>query len=388
MIIINQVSSVYERNVDPLRPNDAHGISLQMVGRQKRVLELGAASGHVTKALKSLGNHVVAVERDGRFLDELTQVADQVHITDLDWLDLRNLLTEQRFDVILAGDVLEHCTRPDLVLLQCHSLLAAGGYVVVSLPNIAHADVRLALLTGKFEYRPTGLLDQTHLRFFTRATIEKFVAENGFGIDEIHASTTPLGTTEFGPPDTNIPRETIEFVQNDRDSSVYQYVLKIRPVSTPPVHDVAQPRELTQERLLAELSLAQDALAFTKLQLGDAIRSEDLRNELQTARDELQIARDELTSTKVRLNERTADLERSQSENHDLLMRNLHARDATIGLSAELGTMKAKYESAQALADSVIHQLNLLHTSRTWRIGRFMLIPLRCLRWIMKKLLS
>jgi SAM-dependent methyltransferase len=359
-----------------------------MVGRQKRVLELGAASGHVTKALKSLGNHVVAVERDGRFLDELTQVADQVHITDLDWLDLRNLLTEQRFDVILAGDVLEHCTRPDLVLLQCHSLLAAGGYVVVSLPNIAHADVRLALLTGKFEYRPTGLLDQTHLRFFTRATIEKFVAENGFGIDEIHASTTPLGTTEFGPPDTNIPRETIEFVQNDRDSSVYQYVLKIRPVSTPPVHDVAQPRELTQERLLAELSLAQDALAFTKLQLGDAIRSEDLRNELQTARDELQIARDELTSTKVRLNERTADLERSQSENHDLLMRNLHARDATIGLSAELGTMKAKYESAQALADSVIHQLNLLHTSRTWRIGRFMLIPLRSLRWIMKKLLS
>ena len=61
---MTQMSSIYESLVDPLRPNDAHGISLQLIGENKRVLELGAASGHVTRALKSRGNIVVAVERE------------------------------------------------------------------------------------------------------------------------------------------------------------------------------------------------------------------------------------------------------------------------------------------------------------------------------------
>ena len=56
------MESIYESYVDPLRPNDAHGISLQLVGERKTVLELGAASGHVTKALKDLNNTVTAVE--------------------------------------------------------------------------------------------------------------------------------------------------------------------------------------------------------------------------------------------------------------------------------------------------------------------------------------
>ena len=73
------MSSIYESNVDPLRPNDAHGISLQLIGRDKKVLELGAAAGHVTRALKSMGNTVVAVERDGRFAEQLAAIADRQH---------------------------------------------------------------------------------------------------------------------------------------------------------------------------------------------------------------------------------------------------------------------------------------------------------------------
>ena len=102
------MESVYESLVDPLRPNDAHGISLQLVGEGKNVLELGAASGHVTKALKELGNSVTSVERDGRFAEDLSIFADEVIITDLDWLDLRDRLAGKKFDVVLAGDVLEH----------------------------------------------------------------------------------------------------------------------------------------------------------------------------------------------------------------------------------------------------------------------------------------
>jgi len=387
------MSSIYESNVDPLRPNDAHGISLQLIGRDKTVLELGAAAGHVTRALKSMGNTVVAVERDGRFAEQLAGIADRVHITDLDWLDLKKILGDQKFDVILAGDVLEHCTRPDLVLLQCHSLLSPDGSIVVSLPNVAHADVRLSLLTGRFEYRPTGLLDNTHLRFFTRRTIEKFVEENGFAIEEIFASTAPLGGTEFGPPDSSIPREAIEFVQRDRDSSVYQYVMRLRANSEPPKLNLTANSTDGTEKLLAELSLSQEALAFTRSQLSEAgstasAEVQRVMTELEAARAEAEIARDELTAVREKLHKTQSELEVLQSGNEELRMSLLHARDAVIGTSAELGTMRARYESAQAQVDSLVNQLNILHTSRTWRIGRFMLLPLRGVRWIIRKFLS
>ena len=66
----------------------------------------------------------------------------------------------------------------------------------------------------------------------------------------------------------------------------------------------------------------------------------------------------------------------------------LHVRDAVIGTSAELGTMRARYESAQTQVDSLVNQLNILHTSRTWRIGRFMLLPLRSIRWVIRKFVN
>ena len=398
------MSSIYESNVDPLRPNDAHGISLQLIGRDKKVLELGAAAGHVTRALKSMGNTVVAVERDGRFAEQLAAIADRVHITDLDWLDLKTILGDENFDVILAGDVLEHCTRPDLVLLQCHSLLSPNGSIVVSLPNVAHADVRLSLLTGQFEYRPTGLLDNTHLRFFTRRSIEKFVEENGFSIEEIYASTAPLGGTEFGPPDSTIPREAIEFVQRDRDSSVYQYVMRLRANSEPPQLVLSASSTKGTEKLLAELSLSQEALSYTRSQvlqsnaerLTEALtvveRTEHeltaTQHELATTQHELATTQHELTTTREKLHSTQSELEVLQSNNEELRMNLLHVRDAVIGTSAELGTMRARYESAQTQVDSLVNQLNILHTSRTWRIGRFMLLPLRSIRWVIRKFVN
>lgn len=383
------MSSIYESKVDPLRPNDAHGISLQLVGKEKKVLELGAASGHVTRALKQLGNEVTAIERDGRFLHTLESIADHTHITDLDWLDLRTLLDGETFDVILAGDVLEHCSRPDLVLLQCHSLLRPDGYVVLSIPNIAHADVRLALLAGRFEYRPTGLLDQTHLRFFTRETLEKFVIECGFELETSFASTAPLGGTEFGPPDASIPREAIDFVQQDRDSTVYQYIVKIRP--SVGIHAISPvvPVNTDRDQLLAELSLTMESLAFTRSNITTrSVENDTLRSENDTLNELIQNLQQEIGVVTEQLEGKQNELVRYQVEVAELQMKLLNARDAVIGATAELGTMRAKYGAANAQVDSLVDQLNLLHTSRTWRIGRFVLLPLRGVRWVIKKLLS
>lgn len=378
------MSSIYESRVDPLRPNDAHGISLQLVGKGKSVLELGAAAGHVTKALKSLGNTVTAIERDGRFLPDLKAIADDAHVTDLDWLDLRELLHGRQFDVILAGDVLEHCSRPDLVLLQCHDLLAPGGSVVVSLPNIAHADVRLSLLAGRFEYRTVGLLDHTHLRFFTRDTIIQFAETNGFEVTEIFGSTAPIGGTEFGPPDSSIPREAIEYVQSDRDHTVYQYVMRFVPVVPKPPFETHVPTDRSTEKLLAELAHTQEALAFVKGTPGlNGERERAYREEIETHKQEVNRLKSLIEVQQVTIADNLAAAESFQ---RDMTYKLMQARDHAIGVAAELGVVRSRHEKAQAQVDSLVDQLNLLHTSRTWRIGRFVLLPLRAVRRLIKQL--
>lgn len=387
------MESIYESQVDPLRPNDAHGISLQLVGKNKKVLELGAASGHVTQALKALNNTVTAVERDGRFKDRLVELADEVVITDLDWLDLREKLAGQKFDVVLAGDVLEHCSRPELVLLQLHELLKNNGYVVISLPNIAHGDVRLSLLTGSFDYRDTGLLDRTHLRFFTRSSIETFLTNNHFNVDEIFASTASIGTTEFGPPKTSIPIEAIKFVEQDRDAMVYQFIVKATPKTLRENEEAFIPKTRSEheqiDQLLAEISLYQESLSHTQSRTqNEASRIFDyldeiasLKHEISTSQNDLRIAQTDVLTAQHENNLVIAKLRESQ-------LSLLDARDHAIGAAAELGEIRFLQEISLREIDSLSHQLYILHGSRTWKIGRFVLLPLRAVRKVLSLLMD
>lgn len=223
--------SRYESLVSAARPNDAHGIALQLVGTGKRVLELGAASGHVTKELVGRGNSVVAVEIDESLRNELSAFTDTVVIADLDHLDLIEKVDFEQFDVVLAGDVLEHTINTRLILEEIRQLLKPGGHVVISVPNIAHGDVRLALLNGEFRYRDVGILDRTHRTFFTRETLVEFLTVNGFTNLEVFASTTPVGTTEIQPDLASIPGAAIDLVLRDPLSNVYQYVVKASPIT-------------------------------------------------------------------------------------------------------------------------------------------------------------
>lgn len=86
------------------------------------------------------------------------------------------------YDAILFLDVLEHLVHPDAVLRAAQRWLRPGGVVLCSLPNIAHWRVRLALLRGRFEYEDAGLLDRTHLRWFTRKTARELVTDAGYEI--------------------------------------------------------------------------------------------------------------------------------------------------------------------------------------------------------------
>jgi 2-polyprenyl-3-methyl-5-hydroxy-6-metoxy-1,4-benzoquinol methylase len=92
----------------------------------------------------------------------------------------------------LLLDILEHLKNPERLLDQCHAVLHPQGRLIISVPNIANITVRLSLLFGSFNYTERGLLDRTHLRFFTRSTARRLVEEGGFVIHEEKLTLMPI----------------------------------------------------------------------------------------------------------------------------------------------------------------------------------------------------
>jgi O-antigen biosynthesis protein len=377
------MDSVYQTNVDPLRANNSHSIALQLIGRNKRVLEVGAAGGHVTKAIKDQDNYVVAVERDGRLAEGLHKVADQVIITDLDWIDLREKCGEKQYDVILAGDVLEHCVHPDLVLLQFHHLLSDEGYIVLSIPNIAHGDVRLSLLQGHFQYRETGLLDQTHIRFFTRDTLNAFLQKNGFEIVEIFGTTAELGTTEFGPVPIEVPGAAVDFVRQDRDSNIYQFVLKAQRSDDFKISNsesqYSQSENTNTDLLLAQISEYQSLASSRGFLLKEL---ETTRQELETTRQELHHLHLRLGDTQIKLQQEIVVTSHQIKDNLDLSLQLLEAKDSIIGLTARIEELKHRLNRQREN-----HQKHLvdIYSSTTWKIGKALTFPIRLVKKVLRR---
>jgi len=142
------VNNRYAAEIDLSNVHNTHSMLVLMVGEGKRVLELGASSGYMTRVLQQRGCRVTAIEYDPEAGAELALVADDTIIGDLNDLSLLGGVSG-RYDVVLAGDVFEHLIRPLDVLRAAVELLEPDGAVVLSVPNVAHADLRLSLLQGR-----------------------------------------------------------------------------------------------------------------------------------------------------------------------------------------------------------------------------------------------
>jgi 2-polyprenyl-3-methyl-5-hydroxy-6-metoxy-1,4-benzoquinol methylase len=107
-------------------------------------------------------------------------------------LDREIPVGEGPFDVIVYGDVLEHLVDPLRILVELDRSLAPGGFVILSVPNIAHLWIRLLLLFGRFDYLDRGILDHSHLRFFTERSLRAMLADAGLLIERFTATPAPL----------------------------------------------------------------------------------------------------------------------------------------------------------------------------------------------------
>ncbi len=383
------MESSYSVDVDPGRVNNSHSFVVQLVGTGKSVLELGAASGHVTRVLVDRGNSVTAVESDAACSDSLASIATEVLITDLDWLSLADDLRGRTFDVIVAGDVLEHTKRPELVLAQLHLLLAPGGFVVVSLPHLAHGDVRLALLSGQFPYSDHGLLDKTHLKFFTRSTILELFSSTGYKVDELYGTTTPLGTTELKIDLTRFSSEILRAVHESPDSDVYQFVVKATAVETPnqSLLDEIVPvnHDTSRTELLAELSALNNILHATRneLKVRD-LQLSDARQELDSSKRQLELTRleqkDYIIGKLAELGEAKARLETLEVRHNETMERLVN--EMTRAFNAE-----SRIVEIDPIIGEVVRlrsEISLLRQSRSFRFGRKLTAPVRVLRRALK----
>ncbi len=169
----------------------SHSVILRLAGEGagKRLLDVGAAHGYLADALRAKGFQVTGIEADSVLGAEAAKHCDEFHLLDLDGPLPR---FAQPFDVIVFGDVLEHLRDPLAVLRELSASLRDGGRVIISLPNIANIYVRLNLLFGRFEYQDRGLLDRTHLHFFTRKSFLGFLRDAGLAVETLTATPIPL----------------------------------------------------------------------------------------------------------------------------------------------------------------------------------------------------
>jgi 2-polyprenyl-3-methyl-5-hydroxy-6-metoxy-1,4-benzoquinol methylase len=264
------INSAYDTDFDPESPNDARAVALRLVGGNKRVLEFGCATGRVTRALVDRGCRVTGIELDADAAEQARTHADEVVVLDLDYDEFEAKLSGQQWEVALFGDVLEHLRDPLHVLRATRQLLDRQGTLVLSVPNVAYADVRLALLNGQFPYGGYGLLDRTHLRFFTRETITRLLDDAGFVAVDVHRIIMPAFTSELGLRRDSFPAAVVDAVLADPEAEVYQYVVRaVIDSGDVVVRDLAE----RCQRLEQELWAARTRYEVERLELDAELRA-------------------------------------------------------------------------------------------------------------------
>jgi predicted TPR repeat methyltransferase len=170
----------------------SHRILIDLIARYAprggTLLDLGASAGHLGAAVRGQFSRTLGFEYELECIDRLRDRFDGALIVDLE--KLKRL--PAKLDAIVLADVIEHLRDARRLLGLVRDALAPHGRIFVSVPNIANITVRLGLLLGIFEYRDRGILDNTHLRFYTMRTIKRDLDRAGFRVLAVRGSSVPI----------------------------------------------------------------------------------------------------------------------------------------------------------------------------------------------------
>lgn len=232
--------SKYSFTVD-MGSGSTHAKLIQLVGHGKKLLEVGCSTGYMSKVFKEqFGCEVTGFERNPDDASDAEKFCANVIVGDIENLSIKDSFDGKHFDVITFGDVLEHLIDPMATLKKVRPLLNPDGYVVASLPNISYVGVILGLLDGKFEYMPLGILDNTHLRFFTKKSIYDMFRNSGYKVQLCENSIVDPNKSELNHIAGKFPTELLKVLKNGEELFTYQYIVKAVPIDND-----AQPDNVT-----------------------------------------------------------------------------------------------------------------------------------------------
>jgi SAM-dependent methyltransferase len=173
---MDQTPAHEQHNPDLLQvmPSDAHV-----------VVEVGCSSGALAREYRKVNPtcRYIGIELMQAYASLAQRYCDQVHAVDIEAVDEEFMRATLPANCWVFGDTLEHLRDPWLVLARIRRVLPSGGCVVACIPNAQHWSVQARLNCGALRYEESGLLDRTHLRWFTRTTIIEMFANAGFRID-------------------------------------------------------------------------------------------------------------------------------------------------------------------------------------------------------------
>jgi 2-polyprenyl-3-methyl-5-hydroxy-6-metoxy-1,4-benzoquinol methylase len=319
----------YATEVDVANRNTSHTLVTELVGAGRHVLDVGCSTGYLASALKSAGNEVSGIEVDPVAAEQARPFLKQLVVGDLNTLSLAEAFAGVQFDRVVLADVLEHITNPGAVLRDIKGLLAPEGKLVVSMPNVSHGSLRLALLQGSWRYSTVGLLDETHIRFYTLETIVGMLADEGYAVDEAWATLADPLRTEVLIDETALPGDIVDWVRHQPQAMHYQYVLTAVPAEAP-------------GRGMPEIQIPVPI---------DSVRLEDAHTGLAR--------------------------ERAAAERRALML-----CDRMLGLEAEL----ANIQRQRSVAGHYEGELARVLSTPSYRIGRKVTFPLRVARAVLRRL--
>jgi methionine biosynthesis protein MetW len=222
------IKNSYNYDLD-LESKNSLSIIVSKIRAGSTVLEFGPANGRMTRYLKEvLSCKVYGVEIDAEAARECSAYTEAMIVGDIENLSWLSEYGDIQFDTIVFADVLEHLYDPLRILKHAATLLRKGGEVFVSIPNITHNSILLELLQEQFTYRSSGLLDSTHMRFFSKKSFEELVSQTALKIVDEDIIFVSPEMNEMGHRYEDIPCYVADFLENRVFGEAYQLIFTLR----------------------------------------------------------------------------------------------------------------------------------------------------------------
>lgn len=242
------------------------------------VLDVGCGTGALGEYLSSEKNCVV----DGVDIN-LSQIKltrenyRNVYVSDLETDDVQNVLNSEKYDYIVCADVIEHIKNSEILVDRLCLLLKDNGCMIFSVPNVAHIGIIIGLIGGEFNYSKEGLLDETHIKFFTLKSILDYFARHSLVPIKIMRVKVPLESSEFRSIDSTVmPDNFLRYLRGLGESDTYQFIIKAK------IKESVSDDELVASKDLFELSRSSSDYFSFRAQLywklGEATYQEENSN--------------------------------------------------------------------------------------------------------------